>query len=362
MTKKKYVRKTVTWEGRRYEVRAETEREAVEKLAVLKDQLRRGEKTDGENRTVASWFREWMDVYKIPSGISTPTIDMYERMYRKFIDPMIGRMQLRSVHDIHLQRIMNSLQGYSYSQAHKLHLILKGMFRQARISRLIVFDPSEALALPAVTSGTRRSLTDPEREALLRAAESHRCGLFFLTLLYTGLRPGEAAALQWRDVDWEKNEIHVYKAMAAKTDEIKDPKSAAGFRDIPIHADLRDRLLAAKGDPFAPVFPNSRGGPMSSRSRAVAWESFKKVMSKHIPGGAVAADLTTYCLRHTFCTDLQRAGVPITVAKDLMGHANISMTANIYTHKDQNLLHEGIQRLSSVGTSVGLKTRNAGNT
>lgn len=85
VSKKKYVRKTVTWEGRRYEVRAETEREAVEKLSVLKDQLRRGEKIDGENRTVTSWFREWMDVYKIPSGISAPTVEMYERMYRKYI-------------------------------------------------------------------------------------------------------------------------------------------------------------------------------------------------------------------------------------------------------------------------------------
>lgn len=74
VSKKKYVRKTVTWEGRRYEVRAETEREAVEKLFVLKDQLRRGEKIDGENRTVTSWFREWMDVCKIPGWISAPPL------------------------------------------------------------------------------------------------------------------------------------------------------------------------------------------------------------------------------------------------------------------------------------------------
>ncbi len=43
-------------------------------------------------------------------------------------------------------------------------------------------------------------------------------------------------------------------------------------------------------------------------------------------------DVTMYCLRHTYCTDLQTAGVPINVAKDFMGHSSITLTANIYTH------------------------------
>jgi len=46
----------------------------------------------------------------------------------------------------------------------------------------------------------------------------------------------------------------------------------------------------------------------------------------------VAPDLVPYCLRHTYCTDLQTNGVPLKVASYLMGHANISVTANIYTH------------------------------
>ena len=62
---------------------------------------------------------------------------------------------------------------------------------------------------------------------------------------------------------------------------------------------------------------------------------------------AIAPDLTPYCLRHTFCTDLQRAGVPINVAKELMGHASIAVTANIYTHRDQGVLHSNMARLDS---------------
>ena len=62
---------------------------------------------------------------------------------------------------------------------------------------------------------------------------------------------------------------------------------------------------------------------------------------------AIAPDLTPYCLRHTFCTDLQRAEVPINVAKELMGHANITVTANIYTHRDQAVLHSNMAKLDA---------------
>ena len=71
------------------------------------------------------------------------------------------------------------------------------------------------------------------------------------------------------------------------------------------------------------------------------WRSIKRDMD--IRNGAIlyrnaivtstlAEDFTPYCLRHTYCTDLQAAGVPINVAKELMGHSDIGVTSRIYTH------------------------------
>jgi integrase len=54
--------------------------------------------------------------------------------------------------------------------------------------------------------------------------------------------------------------------------------------------------------------------------------------------GPVAPDLVMYDLRHTYCTDLEAAGVPINIARDLMGHANISITSRIYTHRSTKSL------------------------
>ena len=73
------------------------------------------------------------------------------------------------------------------------------------------------------------------------------------------------------------------------------------------------------------------------------WRSFKQALDLDMGAqmaisaidpetSVVADDLTPYCLRHTYATDLQSAGVPLNVAKDLLGHQSIAMTSQTYTH------------------------------
>ena len=152
----------------------------------------------------------------------------------------------------------------------------------------------------------------------------------------------------WSDVDFARNEIHVHAASESGTGVIKVPKTAAGVRDIPIHAALLPKLQAVQGEPFTPVFPTQAGTRQNASNLRRMWDSFCRALGAHM-GTEVADDLTPYCLRHTFCTDLQRAGVPINVAKELMGHADIQTTANIYTHRDQGTLHGNMALLD--GTS-----------
>lgn len=361
-----YVRKTMTFEGKRYEVTGKTEQEALEKLAELKVALQRGERVIRADSTVDRWFQEWMDLYKRPAGLTPKSLGMYDEKYRNYIKPAIGAMKLKDVKEVHLQRILNGQAGMSYSHVSKLRLVLQEMFSKARKTRLLVYDPSEDLKLPAVTRGTNRSITEEERAHILQLARTHRSGLWVLTILYSGMRPGETAALFWRDVDFERNEIHISKALESGMDRIKATKTAAGVRDVPIHMELRKRLLEVRGEPDQPVFPTGSGGPQNHKSLRRLWDSFARdldirmgatVYRNKIVESVIAQDLTPYCLRHTFCTDLQRAGVPINVAKELMGHSDIAVTANIYTHKDAAVLHENMVRLAEsqivVTTSAG---------
>lgn len=370
MSSKKYIRKTVTWNGHRYEVRGDTEADAMEKLAVLKTQLKRGEKGIGENMTVTAWFEEWLDLYKKPAGLTAKSLTMYTEKFNRHIKPRIGPMKMKDVTEAHLQRILNDQAGMSFSHVSKVRLIMRGMFSRAHASHIIPWDPSLMLTLPATKKGTRRSLTDEERSHVLAVAEEHRAGLWIYLTLYAGLRPGESAALQWQDIDFKRNEIRIYKALESGTGAAKGPKTSAGHRDIPIHPELLRKLREAKREPFDPVLVNTWGNAMTPDGLQRLWHSFLRALDIHmgaevyrnkIVKSVVAPDLTAYCLRHTFCTDLQRAGVPINVAKELMGHSDISVTANIYTHRDQETLHANILKLANVGKGVGLSDNNPAN-
>lgn len=372
MGKYRYIRKTVTWNHHRYEVRGKTEQEACDKLADLITTLKQGDLAlAGSNLTVDQWFAQWRDTYKAPSGLTPKSFGLYDEKYRGYIGPAVGHLKLTEVRDLHLQTILNTQAGRSYSHVSKLRMVMQELFRQARRSRILLYDPAEGLQLPESVKGTHRPITNQERRHILALAQTHPSGLWVLTILYTGLRPGETAALLWKDIDFARNEIHVYKAVESGTRAIKAPKTPAGVRDIPMRPELRDRLLAARGAPESPVFPSARGGVRSANSLRRLWNAFArdldlrmgaKVRDGEVIQHAIAPDLTPYCLRHTFCTDLQRAGVPINVAKELMGHANISVTANIYTHRDQKVLHSNMAKLTPRGQRAAAKRLGAGGT
>lgn len=357
-----YIRKTARYNGKKYEATGKTELEAMTKLAEKLAAAKRGEEAIGGSMTVTAWYKQWKATYKDPKGLTKKSLGMYDEKFNGYIKPAIGSMKLKDVKDVHLQRILNGQAGRSRSHVEKIRRVLREMFSRARKSRLISFDPSEDLQLPASESGSHRSLTEKERAVLLRVSETHHAGLWFLTLLYTGMRPGEAAALNWVDIDFENNQIHVHTALESGSSKIKGPKTKAGVRDIPIHADLRWRLKEAKGNPFSPVFPTESGGRQNSGSIYRLWRSFRRAMDiemgakiyrNKIIESKIAEDLTPYCLRHTFATDCARAGVPLETVRWFLGHEDISTTANIYQHRDDSALRKGMALLDGTGGKSG---------
>lgn len=195
---------------------------------------------------------------------------------------------------------------------------------------------------PTAVKRKRRSITPEERAAILDLAETHRAGLWVKTILYCGLRPCETRALDWRHIDAENALIHVEKSMKARTKTIGAPKTEAGVRSIPIPAPFLAELKTAAGEPDDPVFRQpTTGRRHTETSMRGMWNNFAreldislgaKLLRNKIVESKIAPDLVAYCLRHTYCTDLQAAGVPLNVAKYLMGHSDIAVTANIYTH------------------------------
>lgn len=365
MAEYKYFRKTAWYNGKKYEATGKTEREAATKLADKLSAAKRGEETINENMTVNAWYEKWLETYKVPKGLTAKSLGMYDEKYDRYIKPRIGTMKLKDVREVHLQRIMNEQAGMSESHAKKVRMVMQQMFKRARQSRMIVYDPAELLELPKTIKGRRRSITDEERAAILEVAKTHRSGFWIMTLLYTGMRPGETASLTWADVDFKKNVIRVHTAKESGSQAIKAPKTAAGVRVIPIHKELLPWMQKNKGKNFEPVFPTGAGNFQNENSLRRLWTGFKRELNLYmgaktyrneITVPVVAEDLTPYCLRHTFATDCAKAGVPIETVKWMMGHEDISTTANIYQHPDLEAIDKGMRILESGGGKNGGKT------
>lgn len=295
--------------------------------------------------TVSEYYARWRILYKENSGITAKSLAAYDEKFRNYIAPAIGELPLAAVRDVDLQGILNASTGMSFSHLSKLRSVMQQLFTRAQRSRMLVFNPAIGLELPACTRRTRRSLTERERELLLACEPDVPGALLFYTMLMTGLRPGELAALQWGDLDFQSMEIYVTKALESGSQtRIRGPKTEAGKRLVPMRRGLYERLLPLRGEPEDFVFHRDDGRAHNHNTLYQLWHRLRDEMERR--GGApLADDLVPYCLRHTFCTDLQNAGVAINVAKELMGHSNISTTANVYTHRDERTLHRGIEQL-----------------
>ena len=175
----------------------------------------------------------------------------------------------------------------------------------------------------------RVPLTMEQVEAITAAAPHHKYGILPLLMLYTGLRRGEAVALRWKDIDFERGIITVSQAavyIGNRTTQIGDTKTKAGHRKLPLLPILREQL----GTPGAPD-----NYVLYNRTTPLPYTSIKRHWTQLQEDIPAMADATPHRLRHTYLLLLRRAGVDAATQQYLMGHADYDTTANIYTHIDE---------------------------
>jgi integrase len=331
---KKRYRKTFMFEGRRVWVDGETEREAIEKRALRRHELEEGRRRIDRNMCVRDWVVIYMETYKRPT-LAAESYKALLSIQRKWIDSAIGGIALKSVRSIQCQTILNAMAAKGLSGKHikraKHHL--SAMFEKAIANGLLIENPMTTVETPKAKDGQRRAATLYERTLLLEVCSWHKYGLWPLFMLYTGAGPEESARMIGKFLDFENNRIW-----------IDGVKNEARPRWVPMPAVLRDLLEKEKTAPFEHLFKNSHGHRLTKSNMRDRWAVIVKEMNiaagcktdygslkRVLPPVAIPKDLTPYCMRHTYCTDLQDVGVPINVAKDLMGHTSIETTARIYT-------------------------------
>ncbi len=360
-------RETFYHEGRRIDIKARTAKELTKKIVKKQAELNSAI-VDGKTK-LSDWIEKWLATYKA-GKISVGWEKSLKSILDASVPPEIGNLPLEKVRMIHAQRILNSASEKSESYIHKLTITLNELFEVARKNKMIADNPMDLTVPPKGTKNKRRALTENEREHILKLVETHRAGLFIKLMLYCGLRPQEAATLQWRNVDLKNKVVRVESAL--KSDgSIGGPKSESGYREVPVPAPFLTELKNLKSEnPFDYVCTNASGGRHTKQSIKQMWESFIYRLNKQmgcktskggklVPPYPVADDLVMYCLRHTYGTDLQRAGVSINVARELMGHSSVSVTEG-YTHKSKEALNSAAKLIDKFyGVETDVETNHA---
>ena len=343
MAKYEYKVSRFTYNGKPYKCFGKTQKEADQKAVLKQAALESGKIGISNNMITKNWCNQWLKVYK-QGKVLDKTYKSYLRFINSYIIPAIGNVKLKDVTNTMLQGIINSRSEYSKSDNSKLRYAIQQIFKKAKSARHIMYDPSEDLEISGEETKERRSITEHERTMILKTAETHHAGLWVKTMLYCGLRNGEIIALDWIDVDLDKKLIYISKAKESGNNNIKAPKTKAGKREVPIPDILLHDLIKAKHgkNPYDPVFTQLKTGRRySDKGFNRAWNNFLRqmdiengavVFNNKIVKSVIASDLIPYYLRHSYCTSLEEAGVPINVAKRLMGHSNILITSKIYTH------------------------------
>lgn len=244
----------------------------------------------------------------------------YNRAKERFKD-----MPIREITPADVDALLQVMARQQYARktvANQL-LVVNLICRSAVLDGDIRINPCDAVRVPKGLKHTPREL--PSDDALKAVKEGWNLpgGLLPYFILYTGCRRGEALAITYNDIDRKKKIIKINKSVCYSDQApfIKTPKTAAGTREIILLDKLAAVLPLGIGDTL--LFPGRDGKIMRESTLKNRWKKWQD---------DAGVTLTPHQLRHGYATMLFEAGISERDAMDLLGHADINLTKNIYTH------------------------------
>lgn len=308
-----------------------------------------GLRVEMDGVTVAEYAARWLPIHRHET--STKAYNNYAAMLERFIRHCGERMRMRDVTKSDIKDFYNSLEKYSASHIKKHVQTVSALFRDAVEDGVIQRSPCHNVKAPEGTVGTHRPLEPWERDYIHQMADEHRFGVAAMLMLYGGLRRGEALAFNIdRDVDFDAGRIYVREAVSFAEGirgTVKEPKTDAGIRSVPLFDPLRKVLEGKHGL----AVTQTDGSRMTLSSFDRVWESYIYQIEKRMNGfsrrwanGREWKHFTvrTHDFRHSFCTMICDAGVDIKTAMKWMGHSDAKMIQKIYDHvmKERELAAE----------------------
>ncbi len=259
---------------------------------------------------------------------------------------------------------MQQIDGRGYSSIHTIRGVVRPAFQMAVDDDLLVKNPFEFQLNTVVVndSVTREAITRQQERDFLAFVknDSHFCKYYdgIYILFNTGLRISEFVGLTKKNLDFENNRIIVDHQLQRTRDMkyvIEDTKTESGERMVPMTQEVKEcfqRILANRKNPkIEPMvdgysgflFLDKNGRPMV----ALHWEKyFQHIREKYNKIYRVQMPVVTpHVCRHTFCSNMAKSGMNPKTLQYIMGHSDISVTLNTYTHLNYEDAEEEMQKV-----------------
>jgi integrase len=304
-----------------------------------KGKRKQGDRQAESRERFDDYARRWVTTYngRGGRGITASTRANYTRAIEKHAIPYFGRQRMKDLHANDVRGFITHLRdsGAPAPSIRKYVLAVKVLLATAYEDRDIATNPAQGvkLELPAPARERVRVLTRKQLGLVLAALpEQHRP--FFTFLAQTGLRISEAIGAQWQHVELGAHP-HVKVRRQLYHGEVRELKSRAGRRDVPLSPAMRDTLLALRGKryggPDAPVWATQRGCPLDAHNlRARVLHPTATALGLVGDDGKPWVGFHTF--RHTCASLLFANGRDVKQVQGWLGHAKASFTLDTYVH------------------------------
>ncbi len=345
-----------TGDGRRKAFYGRTRTEVAEKLRralqARADGLSLHDPTQGVGAFLATWLTD-----SAARKVRPRTLAGYEQTVRLHLTPRIGRVQLQRLTPQHLERLMNAelAEGRSPRSVGQDLAVLRTALNVAMRWGLIGRNVATLVEAPRVREREVSPLTTSDARRIMQAVRGDRLEPLIAIALGLGLRQSEALGLRWDDFDASVRTLSIRRALQryGGAFHLDEPKTARSRRTIPLP------------DPLVRVLQEHRARQIAERLQAgPAWQGsgwgdliFASPIGEPLHGTTITKQfrglltragmppLRYHALRHGAASLMAAQGVPPRVAMEVLGHAQISTTMNLYSHVALDSQRDAVERI-----------------
>lgn len=300
-----------------------TEQQALAKKAEVEANAARGNIETLDSSSVAAYVQEWLDMRLAMGKIEASSHWTYQTNLKRVLR-LLGHLPLATLSGADIQAAYSKIlatKGLSaLAGAHRVfQQAIKAAVKQGRL----LADPFLRVEPPRTPKRHKATtLKMDEVHAFLAQQQGTMLGNLIELLSVSGLRVGEACALQWRDFDFAANKLRVERGMGTLRNGafyLKSPKTASGFRTITLPQETVTKFKALAGKPGEFVF-----GPTASRT----WS--RRIIKEMKRFGL--EQFTTHDLRHAHATFLLKHTPNPKIVSRRLGHSDVKITLAVYSH------------------------------